>query len=101
MTVQLFLPIKGQKPARLRAPDITPEAPKDPVVVTHKEDDEKGAYERLFNELEGLIVHLQKTIPYGPEWQKAWAKARKDTCESYGWTDEEFYAEMDRRHQER
>lgn len=105
---QLRLPILGRKPEHLRAPppppDITPKAPQEPVVIKEvfdPEGGEKGSYDQLLDELEGLIRRLQDTLPHGPEFIKAWHKARADICVSYGWTSEEFYDELDRRRQER
>lgn len=54
-------------------------------------------FARLHDELERLYIHLQGTIPYGPAWKKAWDKARADTCESHGWSEADFYAELRRR----
>jgi hypothetical protein len=57
-------------------------------------EDGRDEFERLHDELEGLLRHFQQTLPYGPEFTKAWAKARQDTCESHGWTEGRFYAEL-------
>ena len=104
---QLRLPIVGRKPEHLRRPpppDIVPKAPQAPVViktVPNVEDGEKGSYDQLHAELESVLVGLQGNMAHGHAFTKAWATAREKTCQSYGWTADEFYAELDRLRHER
>lgn len=53
------------------------------------------SWQKLHDELEGLYLHLQESMAYGPEFARAWAKARAATCEAYGTTVAAFYAELE------
>lgn len=58
----------------------------------------KHPYEAVLSELEGLYARLQQEwVVYGEGFRDAWKRARRDTLQSYGWTEAEFYAELDAR----
>lgn len=55
-------------------------------------------YEAMHDELEALYLALQaRYVSYGEGFRDAWKKGRRDALETRGWTEAEFYAELDRR----
>jgi hypothetical protein len=55
-------------------------------------------YETMLATLEEVFLAKQRRFPsYGERFREAWATARKAVLETNGWTERDFYAEMDRR----
>jgi len=57
-----------------------------------------SAYEQLLAEMERAYKHISSTFAWATKkFKTQWAKARKNIPEKHGWTEETFYAELDRR----
>jgi hypothetical protein len=54
-------------------------------------------YKLVRDEAEALYVKLLQRGGYSPAFAKTWAQGRAGVLRSHGWTEKEFYAEMDRR----
>lgn len=54
-------------------------------------------YEKVLAELERVFVHIRDRVEYGRKFEQRWGDERRIILASRGWTDEQFYAEMDRR----
>jgi len=55
-------------------------------------------YETVLAKLEGQYVSLQKRMPaYDDAFRSAWKSTRVATLDEAGWTERDFYAEMDAR----
>jgi hypothetical protein len=55
-------------------------------------------YEGLLERLEGIYLAKQEVHQsYGDRFRTAWEAARKKALQEAGWTEEDFYEEMDRR----
>lgn len=59
---------------------------------------ERDDYEAVYAALDGLYRALRERYPlYGEGFRSAWQKGRRDTLQAHGWTEQDFYAELDRR----
>lgn len=65
--------------------------------VQEEEPSRKTSYEEVHRALTVVYHGLQQRMEYGPQWVKAWDKARVNELDQLGWTEEEFYSEMKRR----
>jgi len=55
-------------------------------------------YETVLATLEGEYLALRRRLPnYDDTFRSAWKATRLATLEAGGWTEDTFYAEMDRR----
>jgi hypothetical protein len=55
-------------------------------------------YETVVGLLEEVFLAKQRRFPsYGDQFRQAWKSAREIVLDSNGWTERDFYAEMDRR----
>lgn len=57
----------------------------------------REAYKLVRDELEEIYVALRDMLGAGPKFRQRWDAARQRLLKEKGWTDESFYAEMDRR----
>lgn len=55
-------------------------------------------YEAVLARLEEQFLSLQRRLPaYDEPFREAWKSTREATLDEAGWTEREFYAEMERR----